>query len=154
MADLSNLKFTSNEIAVIKSHCMDMAKILKKEDDLDLTEMAVHSKDFQHRIAAAWYYGLVLKHDDCLLRLIVDEHPLVSLAARESCCAIASKVYDSKNVDFGPVINSNMESKIEAKLMWGTYLEKKSAKQKTKQEKSQRTVHEILNLPSSNKGKP
>lgn len=121
-----NHNYSPAQIQAIKVHCMNIAKTLAQENDKDLLEMAINSKDYLHRIGAAWYYMISKNKDDCLFVLMQDEHPLVSLAAREACCAIAKGKNKNKNiVDFGPVYNSDATAKTEAVSLWKTYFQKK-----------------------------
>lgn len=138
-----------HQLQTIKTHCMNLARILADEQDQDLIDIAIHSKDFQHRIAAAWHFGISKKCDDCLYKLITDENPLVSLAARESCRSIASKKFNARNVDFGPAPDANQEHKNDAAEMWRTYFDKKikSTTVKPVPETPKKPPAEILGLP-------
>ncbi len=102
---------------------MNLAKTLQQQNNRDLVELSVQSPDFHHRLAAAWFFGLTKEPTDCLVRLLADKHPLVSLAAHESCVLIAKSNYNEK-VDFGPFENSAV-SKTSSAELWATYFETK-----------------------------
>ncbi len=148
---LSNLSL--DQINAIKTKSMKLAKVLMDENDKDLIDIAIHSKDFQHRIAAAWHFGLAKKIDDCLFKLLTDEHPLVSFAARESCKSIASKKFGARNVDFGPEANASQEHKNDAAELWRVYFDKKIKSTPVKPvplSPKEKTTAEILGLPKDN----
>ena len=150
----NNQNMSNDQIQFAKTHGMNLAKILADETDQDLLDIAIHSKDFNHRVAAAWHFGLAKKIDDCLFKLLTDEHPLVSLAARESCKSIAVKKFNAKNIDFGPLHNASQEHKNDSAEMWRTYFDKKikntpvqPTPAKTAEKPKEKTPHEILGLP-------
>jgi hypothetical protein len=62
---------------------------------------------------------------NCILLLMRDANPLVSSAARDSCVAIASKTYNDRYVDFGPMFNAQNAAKDDSALLWEIYFEKK-----------------------------
>ncbi len=143
----------AEELHALKKHCLAIARTLRDENNEDLIESAVHSKDYTHRIGAAWYYGATLKHDDCLFKLLEDENPLVSLAARESCVRIAREKYQGKSVDFGPVPSADNQAKTDAVVLWQTYFANKEKTKTTPSEpnpfkqSSKKSPYEILGLP-------
>ena len=149
MAVYSSQKQASDELSVLRKQAMNLARTLRDEQNEDLVETAVNSKEITHRIAAAWYYGAVLKHDDCLYNLLEDEHPLVVLAAREACCRIAREKYQGKSVDFGPAINAEATLKTDSRAMWQTYFGKKEAapNKESAPIKKTKSAYEILGLP-------
>jgi len=114
--------FTRLEMAVIANRCMAMAKSLANQNNDELVELSVKSTDYNHRVAAAWYFGIKKDPTDCLIRLLEDRHPLVSLAAHESCVIIA-KTQNKELVDFGP-FGKESDKKASAEL-WSAYFEKK-----------------------------
>lgn len=144
--------FSTDQLNAIKTRCMHIAKLLVSENDADLIDIAVHSKDFQHRVAAGWHYGLAKKIDDCLYKLLTDEHPLVSYAARESCKSIAIKKFNARNVDFGPEPNASQAHKNDAAELWRVYFDKKikSTPVQPVPKPKEKTPAEILGLPKDN----
>lgn len=110
-------------MAVIARRCMTMAKGLVEQKNEELIELSVNSTDFNHRIAAAWAFGIRKEPTDCLLRLLEDRHPLVSLAAHESCISIAKTRYKD-SVDFGP-FETDAGGKKSAGELWAVYFERK-----------------------------
>jgi hypothetical protein len=132
-------------MAVIANRCMVMAKSLVNQNNDELVELSVKSTDYNHRVAAAWYFGIKKEPTDCLIKLLEDRHPLVSLAAHESCVSIA-KTQQKELVDFGP-FGKEADKKASAEL-WSAYFEKK--------EKSlgrAKTPAEILGLESDKEAK-
>jgi hypothetical protein len=143
----------AEELHTLKRHCLAIARTLCDENSSDLVESAVHSKDYTHRIGAAWYYGTAQKHDDCLFKLLEDENPLVSLAARESCVKIARDKYHAKHVDFGPLPNADIKTKTDAVVLWQTYFANKDKAPQNSSEPNpfkqthKKSVYEILGIP-------
>lgn len=128
-----------------------MANAFVKEKNEELVELSVKSTDFEHRIAAAWYYGLAQEPSDCLLVLLVDQHPLVVQAARESCVSIAKRKYRDAHIDFGPRLNATSSSKDDCLNLWQSYFESKTkgSKKTEKPEapaKREKTAQEILGV--------
>lgn len=127
---------------VIASRCMVMAKSLANQKNDELVELSVKSTDFHHRIAAAWYFGIKKEPTDCLMHLLEDRHPLVSLAAHESCVCIAKNQH-KELVDFGP-FGREGDKKASAEL-WTAYFEKKD------KSPSAKTPAEVLGLEPDKK---
>lgn len=149
IAVYNSQKQASDELNTLRKQAMNLARTLRDEKDEDLVETAVNSKEITHRIAAAWYFGAVLKHDDCLYNLLEDEHPLVVLAAREACCRIAREKYQGRSIDFGPAINAEANIKTDCRAMWQTYFSKKENNTTKESPSTPRTKspYEILGLP-------
>jgi len=101
-----------------------MAEALAKEKDKELVTTAAESRDFRHRVAAAWAMGLMLNHDEELLKLLMDESPFVRLAAREACMHVALCKYGS-DVDFGPAGAAEDSELADSRALWELYFRKK-----------------------------
>jgi hypothetical protein len=148
------VRITQAQAAEIARHSMKIAQTLLKQRNEELVELSVHSTDFEHRVAAAWYYGLAQEPSDCLFVLMRDRHPLVSLAARESCVAIAKRKFKEHDVDFGPRLNAPQSSKEACADLWQAHFEKKAKEPRTEERKKperpekpkERTPAEILGI--------
>ncbi len=178
------VNFSNEEQIEIAIHCMKIAIAFHNQKNTELLETAVKSGDMNHRIAAAWAFGLQAipqsdqsklvanfirtqavriqsilaqrsrvatrfvdprllnllaslnnmpsveatepkPYSNCLLLLMRDANPLVSSAARDSCVAIASRTYNDRYVDFGPMFNAQNAAKDDSALLWEIYFEKK-----------------------------
>jgi hypothetical protein len=112
------------DVIKIKNHCRPMAETLAKENDDDLLSTAAESSDFRHRVAAGWAYGLTLKSNEAMFKLLIDESPYVRLAAREGCQHIALYKYGA-NVDFGPAGDAETGELADSRMLWELYFKKK-----------------------------
>lgn len=144
---------------------MKIAETLKEERNEELVELSVRSVDFHHRIAAAWYYGLCMKYSDCLGVLLIDEHPLVSCAARESLICVANDIPLARlhrlghyRIDFGPKDLSATKAEKESCLsLWEAFFDRRKKTQgdappvekvsnKAPEPKPKKSVEEILGI--------
>jgi len=93
------------------------AKALASDGAKDMLELAANGKSFKLKVCAAWAYGIRNEPSDNLLNLLMDEHEVVSYAARESCKMIAKK-YTGRDVNFGPHAGADADEKADARAMW------------------------------------
>lgn len=154
-----------DELIKIRNHCMKLAQTLHEERNEELVELSVRSVDFHHRIAAAWCYGLSMQYSDCLGVLLIDEHPLVSCAARESLICIANDIPLPKlhrvghyRIDFGPKdLQATKPEKESCLSLWEAFFDKRKKSlgekppvekvlNKPKDEPKKRTPAEILGI--------
>lgn len=138
------------DVIKIKKHCRPMAETLLRENDPELAEIACESKDFRHRVAAGWYYGLAMKTEEPLFKLLTDENHLVRLAAREACVHIALIKYGSIT-DFGPAGDAEEDKLADSRMLWEAFFRKKAKKAEENKEKQpevkpKKSVKEILGV--------
>ncbi len=130
--------------------CRKVCDGLRQDKESEMVEAAVNSKDFRHRLAAAWYYGHEVKPEENLFKLLCDENLWVRMGAREACEHIACIKY-GKTVDFGPASNADVSEQADARGLWELYFNtrEKKAKQAKEEEKlkpqpEKRSVADIL----------
>lgn len=123
------LDLYSEEMISLADYCQNIAKATTGKEMLNVL---IKSKDFTHRAAAAFYFGYILDPHNDLFLLYHDEHPLVTLAAKESFVRIA-KNNCKQEVDFGPLVAdlNNKDKKETSSKLWKMFFEFK-AMSKTK----------------------
>jgi hypothetical protein len=117
------LDLYSEEMIGLADYCQNIAKATIGKEMLSLL---INSKDFTHRAAAAFYFGYILDPHNDLFLLYHDEHPLVSLAAKESFVRIAKNNY-GQEVDFGPLSSdlNNKDKKETSSKLWKMFFSAK-----------------------------
>lgn len=106
------------------------AKALASDGDKEMLEIATTGKSFKLKVCAAWAYGIRNEPSDNLLNLLMDDHEVVSFAARESCKMIAKK-FTGRDVNYGPHTGADANEKADSRAMWELAFRKYSKMEKT-----------------------
>ena len=107
----SRSEYSRQQLLELRLQATRMAVSLKSSGDEELMRAAMTSSDHRHRVAAAFALGMGHKHDESLMMLMEDQHPLVVQAAREAATHICAVKFKQPAADFGPFPGADADRK-------------------------------------------
>lgn len=146
----SRSDYSRQQLLEMRQQATRMAVSLKSCGDEDMMRAAMTSSDFRHRIAAAFALGMTQKHDESLMMLMEDQHPLVVQAAREACTHVSSIKFKQPAADFGPFPGADASNRTDSVALWRIYFEKQEAKAALQSAKATKPIQQLNaeNTPS------
>lgn len=128
----SRSEYSRQQLLEMRQQATRMAVSLKSSGDEELMRAAMTSSDHRHRVAAAFALGMGHKHDESLLMLMEDQHPLVVQAAREAATHICAVKFKQHAADFGPFPGADAANRTDSAALWRLYFDKQVARQNAK----------------------
>jgi hypothetical protein len=116
----SRYGYLYSHIIQARIQATEYAQRLTKEKDEYALRDSIISKDFRHRMGAAFTFGMQLRAEEGLFKLIADADPLVSQAGREAAVYISKHKY-KESTDYGPFPAYTMIQKEQAATNWRRY---------------------------------
>ena len=120
--------YSRQQLLEMRLQATRMAISLKSCGDEDMMRAAITSSDYRHRVAAAFALGMTHKHDENLMMLMEDQHPLVVQAAREACTHVSAIKFKQPTADFGPFPGADASNRTDSVALWRLYFDKQQAK--------------------------
>lgn len=124
----SRSDYSRQQLLELRLQATRMAVSLKSSGDEELMRAAITSSDHRHRVAAAFALGMGHKHDESLLMLMEDQHPLVVQAAREAATHICAVKFKQPAADFGPFPGADATNRTDSAALWRLYFDKQVAR--------------------------
>lgn len=124
----SRLEYSRQQLLELRLQATRMAVSLKSAGNEELIRAAITSSHHRHRVAAAFALGMGHKHDESLLILMEDQHPLVVQAAREAATHICAVKFKQPAADFGPFPGADATNRTDSAALWRLYFDKQVAR--------------------------
>ena len=124
----SRSEYSRQQLLELRLQATRMAVSLKSSGDEELMRAAMTSSDHRHRVAAAFALGMGHKHDESLMMLMEDQHPLVVQAAREAATHICAVKFKQPAADFGPFPGADAANRTDSAALWRLYFDKQVAR--------------------------